>query len=226
MALNPGSFPPDLARLLAAREAAAHEDAWAGFVRVHTRLLMHVARSIGRDHDAAMDAYAYLLERLREDDYRRLRAYAADGRSKFTTWLVVVARRLCLDCLRQRYGRAGGQNAAVSGAEAREARGARRRLADLVAEAVEPNLLASSRATPDVELQMRQLGEALAGALGGLPLPDRLMLTLRFEEGLSAREIAGVMGFPTPFHVYRRLNALLDGLRSRLRERGVEDAAP
>jgi DNA-directed RNA polymerase specialized sigma24 family protein len=44
-----------------------------------------------------MDGYAYVLEALRSDDYRRLRAYAADGRSKFSTWLVVVARRLCLD---------------------------------------------------------------------------------------------------------------------------------
>jgi RNA polymerase sigma factor (sigma-70 family) len=221
----PVSPPPELARLLAAQEPAAREAAWAEFARIHTRLLMHVARSVGRDHDAAMDAYTYLIERLREGDYRRLRAYAADGRSKFTTWLVVVARRLCLDHLRARYGRPGEPVPEAADA-AREARRARRRLVDLVTEAVDPNLLVSSDATPDVELRARQLGEALVVALQGLPASDRLMLELRFEKDLSAREIAAVMGFPTPFHVYRRLNVLLDDLRLRLRQRGVEDSAP
>jgi RNA polymerase sigma factor (sigma-70 family) len=226
MAPMPHSLPPELARLLAAHEPTAREAAWADFARIHTRLLMHVARSVGHDYDAAMDAYAVLLEGLEEDDYRRLRAFAADGRSKFTTWLVVVARRLCLDHVRHRYGRPSEQDPGVADAAAREARNARRRLVDLVAEAVDPNFLAASDATPDVELRARQLGEALAGVLQALPASDRLLLALRFEEDLSAREIAAMVGLPTPFHVYRRLNALLDDLRLRLRQRGVEDATP
>jgi len=44
--------------------------------------------------DGAMDAYAYVLERLRERDCARLRTYADGGPARFTTWLVVVARRL------------------------------------------------------------------------------------------------------------------------------------
>lgn len=48
-------------------------------------------------HDAAMDRYAYMLAQLRCSDFTPLQCHAADGRSAFTTWLVVVARRLCLD---------------------------------------------------------------------------------------------------------------------------------
>src|SRR6266850_3361808 len=117
---------PELIRLLTAPDPPTRDAAWDAFVATHSRLLIHTARSLNRDHDAAMDGYAYVLEALREGDYRRLRAYTADGRSKFSTWLVVVARRLCLDFHRQRYGRARD-----TGTEAKEARAARRRLVDL-----------------------------------------------------------------------------------------------
>ena len=44
-----------------------------------------------------MDHYAFMLDRLQEDGFHRLRAFAGDGRGQFTTWLVVVARRLCVE---------------------------------------------------------------------------------------------------------------------------------
>src|SRR5688572_14416739 len=101
------ALPPELERLL---DSAAHrgdpDEAWAALVAKYSRLLMTVARDVAPGHDAAMDAYAFVLERLREDDCRRLRGFVADGRSSFTTWLVVVTRRLCVDHYRQRYGRA------------------------------------------------------------------------------------------------------------------------
>ena len=55
---------------------------------------------------------------------------------------------------------------------------------------------------------------------------DKLLLTLRFEDQRSAAEIARVVGLPTPFHVYRRLNRLLDGLRARLAAEGIDDSTP
>lgn len=78
-------IPAELACLLDAADPAAREHAWDRFVSANTRLLLHTARTTCREHDAAMDAYAYLLEALRQDDYRRLRAFAAAGRSRFTT---------------------------------------------------------------------------------------------------------------------------------------------
>jgi RNA polymerase sigma factor (sigma-70 family) len=100
--------PPHLSRLLSGDGDRAV--AWEAFVAEHSRLLLHVARTGTTKYDDAMDAYAYVLERLREDDYRRLREFAQDPRAKLTTWLVVVARRLSIDHYRRRYGRARGSD--------------------------------------------------------------------------------------------------------------------
>ena len=206
------TLPPELAGLLAGGDDAAGEAAWAAFLRSQSRLLLAVCRSLGRDYDATMDAYAFLLDQLRKDDYRRLRAYAADGRSKFTTWLVVVARRLCLDHHRHKYGRTRD-----GPPEAAEQRSARRRLIDLVAAEVDPSTVVDpGSADPESAMVDRDQADRLAAALAGLEPRDRLLLTLRFEDDLSAREIGELLGFPTPFHVYRRLTAVLGALRQRL----------
>ena len=215
------ALPFELSRLFQAPDGPARDDAWADFVAAHSRLLLHVARSLNPDHDAAMDGYAYVLERLREDHCRRLQGYVADGGSKFTTWLVVVARRLCLDFHRHRYGRARDSTPDSAAEQA-----ARRRLADLVAGAADPDQLAAPAADPALSTQVRELHETLAAATARLAPTDRLLLKLRFDDDLSAREIAAVVGLATPFHVYRRINTLLELLRRSLSQRGVEGAEP
>lgn len=215
-----------LESLLVATECPTREAAWADLVAVHSRLLLHVARDLFREHDGAMDAYAFVLERLQEDDYRRLRGFKNDGRSRFTTWLTVVARRLCLDYYRQRYGRPRG-DPATNGSAERSA--ARRRLMDLTA--VDPELaahlaIADRTHEPDADVRHQQLRDAVSAALSELPADDRLLLKLRFDDGLSGLEISRVLGLATPFHVFRRLNATFNRLRGSLRARGVESSAP
>jgi RNA polymerase sigma factor (sigma-70 family) len=168
-----------------------------------------------------MDAYTYLLEQLRADDFKRLRAYSADGRGKFTTWLVVVVRRLCLDFRRQRYGRPRNDtpdNAAT--------RATRRRLIDLIAAPQDPDEIPALGKDPAAAVLSDDLARILESALAGLTPHDRLLLKLRYEDDLSAREIAALLGMPSPFHVYRRINALLTELRGSLRARGVDGSAP
>lgn len=213
----PDAPPQELARLLAAPDPPTREAAWDAFVAAHSRLLLHTARLLSHDHDGAMDSYAYVLEALREDAHRRLRAYSADGRGSFSTWLVVVARRLCLDFRRHKYGRARDASP-----EGRASHAARRRLVDLVTDETEIAELARDVADPADELQEREQSAALDAAMQGLKPRDRLLLALRFEDDLSAREIAQVMGMPTQFHVYRRLNQVFALLRDRLRQRGME----
>ena len=214
--------PRELSRLLDAADPAAREAAWTSFLETHSRLLLHTARTLHRDYDAAMDAYAYLLEQLRRHDFSRLRSYTADSGSKFTTWLVVVARRVCLDRLLQRYGRP--QDASPEG---REVQAARRRLVDLLGEQLDPSDVADpAHQTPETDLRSDELSRVLTSALSTLEPRDRLLLTLRFEDGIPVREIGQVMGFPTPFHVYRRIHTLLDRLRAVLRQRGVEGPEP
>ena len=215
--------PPELQNLLDADSPARFEAAWDAFIARHHRLLLHVARKVMPASESALDAYAQVLERLRRDECRVLRGYAPDARSRFTTWLVVVARRTCVDFYRQKYGRPRG--AAPSQAALME-RDARRRLATFagVDDALEQ--IPDEQEGPESALRNGQLCEALQCAVGSLPADDQLLLKLRFSDDLPAQRIAAVMSFPTPFHVYRRLKAVCTALRRQLHDRGVEDSAP
>jgi RNA polymerase sigma factor (sigma-70 family) len=213
-------FPPILERLLG--DGPPSDEAWAAFAREYTTLLLHVARSTSRGRDEAMDAYAYLLERLSEDGCRRLRAYSSDPRSKFTTWLVVVARRICIDHHRAKFGRLRNEESRAE----RERLGLRRRLEEL-----EPGPDPAD-SIPDqggedaaLVLEKAELSEELKAMRSALAPGDRLLLSLRFDDGLSAAEIATILRYPSQFHVYRRLNALLSEMRTHLRSLGFESAA-
>ena len=65
------AVPPVLAQLLSAGEDA-REDAWTRFLDAYSRLLLFVARRNTPDYDSAMDAYTFVLEKLREHELRRL----------------------------------------------------------------------------------------------------------------------------------------------------------
>jgi RNA polymerase sigma factor (sigma-70 family) len=215
--------PQELTRLLNAA-AAERDRAWESFVATHHRLLLHVARAFVKEQDAAMDAFTWILDHLRADEFHRLRGFTADGRSEFTTWLVVVARRLCLDWYRSKYGRDRSRS---TDAAASEDRTARRRLIDLVGDDVDTSELPhASGSEADVELQTAELGHAVQAALAELDPSDRLLLKLRFDDGMSGADIADFMRFPTPFHVYRRITHLLESLRRTLISRGVEGPVP
>jgi RNA polymerase sigma factor (sigma-70 family) len=215
------SAPAELSRLLSASERVEQEKAWSEFVTSHNRILLHTCRAVAHDHDAAMDGYAYVLEALREDGYRRLRAYVPRGTTRFTTWLVVVVRRLLLDHYRHRYGRPRSGDASR-----RDENLARRRLEDLVAVELDPDQLTASSTSPDLGIQRQELTELLRQALGELAPADRLLLALRFEDERPAQEIAATMQLPTVFHVYRRVAAALGQLKRALARRGVKEAEP
>ena len=213
-------LPPTLERLLSTRPPS--DDAWSDFAREYTALLIHVARSTSRNRDEAMDAYAFLLDSLRDEECRRLRAYSADPRSKFTTWLVVVGRRLCVDHYRAKYGRVRCEES--DGERVRL--GVRRKIADLDAIVQFEDTIADEGSPSAADaIEKSELSGELRSLLSTLVPADRLLLSLRFDDGLSAQEIAGILKYPSQFHVYRRVNALLVELRIALEARGFESAA-
>jgi RNA polymerase sigma factor (sigma-70 family) len=169
-----------------------------------------------------MDGYTHVLAALREDNCRRLRAYTPRPGTQFTTWLVVVARRLMMDHYRQRLGRPRSLD---EGRRAEQA--TRRQLEELVAVELDPDRLTiASESGPEADVRRAELRDALRQALAALDKPDRLLLALRFEDERSVREIAAVLRLPTVFHVYRRLNAALATLRQALDRRGVREPEP
>ena len=208
------STPGELRRLLDARTDAEQDGAWAGFLAAFNRLLLHTARTVIRGEDDARDAYADVLEGLRAGNFARLRSYADDGRTKFTTWLVVVARRLAVDSYRRRYGRTSG--------EPTEAQRARQGLRIGQGKALDPGAVASSAVAVDTALEQGEVSATLTAAMAQLAPRDRMLLALRFQDDQTAASIAEIMGFPTAFHVYRRLNSVLATLRKTLGEAGMD----
>jgi RNA polymerase sigma factor (sigma-70 family) len=213
----------EVRQLLRASDMEAREQAWEAFIARYSRLLLHIAGLVMPDQDGVMDAYAYTIEQLRQQDFRTLRGYVESDRCRFSTWLAVVARRSCVDFHRHRYGRLRPNDSALAAAE----RAARQRLMNLAGVALDLTQLPEPNGHgPERELRGVQLQHALDDSLARLPAEDRLLLKLRFEDDLPAQAIAPVIGLPSPFHVYRRIKAVCQQLRQLLKERGVEESAP
>jgi RNA polymerase sigma factor (sigma-70 family) len=212
------ALPSEVVRLLDAPGPEARESAWAAFLGTYNAVLLRASRSLGPEYDGAMDRYAHVLEGLRCDDFQRLRLCTADPPADFSIWLAVVARRLSLDHYRARYGRSRKSPSAESTAR----RTARRRVEDLLTEN-DPDVLPDEKAVaPDEAVTRSEQRQALSSALAQLSSRDRLLVRFRFDESCSASEIARLMDFPTVFHVYRRINAVLATLRASLRARGID----
>ncbi len=179
----------------------------------HTPLLLKVARGFGGGHDATLDRYTYMLERLRENEFRRLRAFRADGPARFSTWLVVPAPRHCLEHPRARFGRPAPADSNGHGL-----RELRRRLASSQGESIDLSTIPDPSATaPEDRLDISARDHALNQLIGRLPPRDRLLLQLRFQDDLSASAIARTLRMPTPFHVYRRIRSVIGQLRTAIK---------
>ncbi len=216
-----GAAPQTLSNLLHAQDPASRERAWAAFMREYSRLIHLAARKSARAYDDVMDRYTFVLEALQEEDLKRLRAFDPNGRSKFTTWLVVVSSRLCVDFHRRTYGRFASDDG--TGLEASQ----RRRLVDLVGEEIDLSRLPDARSeAPDLEIRQKELRSELEEALGSLGNEERLLLRLRFEDQHSAKDIAQMLGLSSEFVAYRRLKSTLEKLRKDLEQRGVHEPRP
>lgn len=214
--------PISLDALLAARDDASREAAWQEFLAEHTGLLLHASRNQGGDHDAVMDRYLYVVQALRETDYARLRQYSSANGGKFTTWLLVVARRLCFDEHRMRYGRAQ-----ASSESSLAKHDERRQLVDLIGNEVGLETLEEpSGRNPESIMRKDELRHMLARALDELPTTDRLILRFRFEDELSVPEITRLLGESSPFVLYRRLEKILGRMRGFLEGAGITESQP
>jgi RNA polymerase sigma factor (sigma-70 family) len=207
-------IPIEVARLLAAAPGVPTEYAWEAFVARYSGLLLKVSFTFARGYDGALDRYAFMLDELRRSSCRRLRGFAADGRGRFSTWLAVVARRLCLDHYRRLHGRFRGTG--PEGGRRSLVQAARRGLAQLDGAHDLAQLPAPLLMDPADGMDQRDREEALARAVAQLAAADQLLLRLRFEQELTGREMAAVLGLPSPFHVYRRLDAVFRQVRDQL----------
>jgi RNA polymerase sigma factor (sigma-70 family) len=212
--------PLVLGDLLRASDSVEREAAWEALISRHTRLLLAVARSFRGGHDEAMERYAYILGKLRESDFHRLRTFDASVGASFSTWLTAAARRLCFDHHRSLYGR---QRPAIATDRSESLRLFRRSLIDSIGAEIDADLLPDSTTLPaDAQSVLAERNALLAAELSRLSPRERLLLALRFQDGLSASHVGRIVGLPTPFHVYRQLNGILARLRTALTARGLD----
>lgn len=217
--------PRELVRLLDASDHPAQDIAWEGFLRAHSRLLYHTAKSLTNGYDDTMDRYAFVLDQLRSDEFRRLRAYRVDGAGRFSTWLVAVAHRLCIDYHRRRYGRRSTNPEHEK--ESASMVNARRQLLELLGVSIDVDTLVDpSTPDPDGQVRAMELHQHLEAALASLDPRDRMLLKLRFDDGASVRDITRAMRWPSQFHVYKRLKKVLRQVRQRLESAGVSEPNP
>src|SRR5437867_2682558 len=207
--------------LLTATDPRARESTWGVFVDRYTPLLLRTVYRFVRSYDDVMDRYTYLLEELRRNEFRRLRAFAAVGPGRFTTWLVVVTSRLLLDFHRQRYGRARLPTTKRRDA-AKTAATMRKRLAEMVGEELRAGTVEDWSTDPEDGTCAVECAEAIQAAVSSLAPRDQLLLKLRFHEDLAARQARGSRqnaprGPCNGGQVYRRLTrrpaGVLDGVR-------------
>ena len=214
-----------LKSLLETSDHAVREAAWEEFVAGYSGIVLHIARRVCGDRDGAMDGYALVLDQLRADDFKRLRRFVADGRSEFSTWLLVVAQRICLDEQRRRYGRIRIDSDSVQAS--RDNFRARSRLANLVGADIDlADLPDSSDNNPETLVRETQMHQAVESALQKLAPRERLMIKLRFEDQLGMPDIAQTLELPSRFHAYRMLTDILARLKQSLASNGVSDGEP
>jgi RNA polymerase sigma-70 factor, ECF subfamily len=98
--------------------------------------------------------------------YRAFPGFDLDGPAKVSTWLLTIAMRLALDAKKKRK--------------------------------VEPEAAGDAvrASNPELSLERRQLGDAIAAAAAGLPDDQRAVLVLAEMHGLSIAEIAEALAIP------------------------------
>ncbi len=175
--------------------------AFEGLVRKYSRMAGAIAYAIAGDFSAAEDIVqdAFLkafcsLKNLRDQD-------------RFKVWLAGIVRSRAIDWLRQRRGarvvpfaQAFGGRSERAGSEEEDAEAAR---------------VCDPSPPMDELFDKRELRQKILGALRSLSEEDRVVVSLKYMDGLSYREIAELTG-ATESAVESRLFRARQALRKKL----------
>ncbi|HED08370.1 MAG TPA: sigma-70 family RNA polymerase sigma factor [Ignavibacteria bacterium] len=89
-------------------ENEEHDVDWKEFLRRFSNLILKVIWQLEKDKDEVMNKYLVVCTKLAENKFSILRKYIENHTQKspkFTTWLVVVVRNICIDEHRAMHGR-------------------------------------------------------------------------------------------------------------------------
>ncbi len=97
--------PAQLWEMLQQLGSSNPQPSWENFLREYASIILAVARRLERDADHASACFVYTCEQLAARQFARLRRFDSGGPASFETWLCVVARNLCADWRRKKFGR-------------------------------------------------------------------------------------------------------------------------
>ena len=216
--------------------------AWRKFLDRYASLILRIARQHATSQQGQSDCFLFICEKLADDQFRRLKAYRPDSKSKFTSWLQVVTARLAIDWYRGQHGRFKpfSSLSGISELELEVYRlnfeqglgfdacwhtlsqkhreltrdGLDKTIAKIGAmltprqrwlisvrkaetEALDEEQITSQSnagvqvlSEPESELERQQLADRISNAMSKLEPPQRLLIRLRFQQGLTFRQIA------------------------------------
>ena len=90
-------------RILVGQILEGNVRSWQRFILDYSVFIYSAAVRYTSDEDEKTTAYLQILEKLRENDFEKLRRFAFQ--SSLSTWLTAVSRNMTIDFLRSKYGR-------------------------------------------------------------------------------------------------------------------------
>ncbi len=244
------------------------EQAWPEFLDLYSPLILQVVHHFETEEDRASECFLFVCDQLSANGCRRLRRFDPAGPAKFSTWLRVVARNLCLDWRRKEIGRPRAfKSVARLGVLDQQAfdcvyqRGMSWRETLLSLQGSYPRLteeqlsdslqrvresltsrqlwllgrrrpkvqslergsttnggvvatqIADPDPNPETLAEISERRAALTRALSRLAKEERLLLHLRYEEGLTLEQVARLAGLGNAQRADRRIKETLARLR-------------
>jgi len=197
-----------LLRAILAEDTAA----WQKFILQYSNFIYGAIVKYTADHDEKMAVFLHVLEKLREDRFRRLRQFAYKAR--LSTWLTVVSRRLALDFLRGKYGRDFGLK--------------KIRVVSIDGDPDYARILADT-ATPETKMaaderrqQRRRLEGDLRLALDRLEDRERLAVQMIYFQGMRINEVGRLLRLPA---AYKFVARTLKKIRAEMERASRRDRA-
>ncbi len=177
------------------RVFAGSDTAWQDLVQDTAGYMLAAIHRLTSDDDEKMTIFTTVLEKLRENDFARLRGFC--GRSSLTTWLTVVARNVAMDWLRGKYGRNFQRKKMVPVSLDGDPG-----LAGRLASADDP--AAALRAERREKAGAELLGHVRT-ALEGLPAAEQLLIRLVFFQGIPVGQAGAMLDIPRVYKVLERV---------------------
>lgn len=180
--------------------------AWQKFIMQYSNFIYRAIIKYTDDYDEKMAVYLHVLEKLHENGFARLHTFAF--KSRLSTWLTVVSRRLALDFLRSRYGR--------------DFRLKKIRVLSFDAEPGYLRLLADT-ATPEKKMtaseqqeQRERLESDLQLAMVALSDQELMAVRLVYFQGMKIKEVGKLLKLPA---AYKFLGRTLQKIRTEMESR-------